>query len=147
MVRGQELPFPKVNLRHPARHGRAVDMHVHRRQKDADLFPLTRGRGLRIRRSRDEHAAVCRRQHEGWVLRRVSIRIAKEIEKKNGEKSEWHGADGADGQSRRNRESGRATDEGVPGAIDRHERGLTLFSPKAMEFSEKRVRPLYLKSM
>ena len=49
-----------------------------------------------------------------------AIGIAEEVEKEGGEKKQWHGAGGADGQSRRNRKSGRATDEGIPCAIDRH---------------------------
>ena len=78
------------------------------------------GAAVRVGRPGDEHAAVGRRQHERRILRRDAIGIAEEEEKERGEDEQWHGAGGADGQSRRNRKSGRATDEGITCAIDRH---------------------------
>ena len=90
------------------------------------------------------HAAVGRGQHEVGVLRRDAVGIAKKVQKKSGEKQEWHGAEGAGGRSRRYRKNCRATDERITRAIDRHKRGLTLFLHQTRESSKKRVRTLML---
>ena len=48
----------------------------------------------------------------------MAIRISKEEREERGENQQWHGAYAADGQSRRERESGRATDEGIARPIN-----------------------------
>src|SRR5262249_6073382 len=65
---------------HASRHGYSVDVDVHRRQKDADLFPRSWRRAVRDDIARDEHASVRRREdvvvrQRGW---RDAVRIAKE---------------------------------------------------------------------
>src|SRR5215203_7254373 len=49
MIRRQELAFAKVDFRDPARYGRAVHMHIHGREKDADLLPVAGWGCTRVR--------------------------------------------------------------------------------------------------
>ena len=121
MVRRQKSAALEVDAQHAAGNRRAVHVHVHRGEKDADLAPIARGRGGRIGRARHQHAAVGRRQHRDvGVGRRVSIGIAKEEREEAGENHKWHGAGVANGQSRCHRKGGRATDEGKTCPIDPH---------------------------
>jgi hypothetical protein len=120
VICGQEPALAKSDFRDSAGNRAAVDVHIGRRKENADLLPLAGRRGLGIGWSGYEHTAIGRRQHQVRVLRRDAVGIAKEIQEKSGEDQEWHGAEGANGRSRRYRKDCRATDERITCAIDRH---------------------------
>ena len=102
----------------------AVDVHVHRRQEDADLLPwhpARRRRRVRHRRPGDQHAAVRGRQHDIRIRRRDSVRITKEENEEQPEDDERDRAAATrDGRARDRGEQQRAADErqarGIRGA-------------------------------
>ena len=62
---------------HAARDRRAVDVHIQRRQKDADLLPLPHGR-VRSRRTNPLHDAVGRRHDERLIGGQHAFGVAEE---------------------------------------------------------------------
>ena len=64
---GRKFAFAEFHFRNASRHRRTIHVHVHWRQKNADLLPLTRRRCRRMGRSCDKHTAVGWREHESLV--------------------------------------------------------------------------------
>jgi hypothetical protein len=119
-VRRQEFPRMVLHPRHAPGNRRAVDVDIHRRQKDADLLPLPGRRAGAGRRANDHHAAVRRRHDEPRILG-AAVRIAKEERKE--------AAEGPAGLPRRRRATAqrdgkrqRAEDEEPPRSIDHGDR-------------------------
>ncbi len=102
-------------------------MHIHRRQKHADLLPVAWWRRLGDCRSRHENPAVGGRQHDiagtraAWTAgadSSVPFGIAKEEEKEPGEDDKRYRQRPRDDRGRRDRQGQGADDERKPGGID-----------------------------
>ena len=80
VVGGQEPPGTVRHIDHPTTDRRTVDVHVERRQEDADLLPAPFRRRARVGGPGVQDPAVGRRQHgiERDVGRLPPIGIAKE---------------------------------------------------------------------
>ena len=95
-------------------------MHVHRREKNADLLPRARRRAVRKRGSRDQHAAVRRREHDVVCGRRRAFGIAKEECKETGEREERNRDGPADSEAGEQRDDQGAADERQAGGVEAH---------------------------
>ena len=62
----------------PPADGRTVDVHVQRRQEDADLLPRPRRRDVRLRRTSVNDPPVSRRDDNARIRGDLPIRISKE---------------------------------------------------------------------
>ena len=85
MVGREVLAAAEIHFRDPSRNRRPIDVHVDRRQEDADLPPLSRRCGGGLRGTRDQHPAVCRRENQVGIRRRLPLGVAKEIEEERGQ--------------------------------------------------------------
>ena len=89
-------------------------MNVHRREKDADLLPVSGRRSARFHWARDFHFAVGRRQHdpiEIGVRRDEAFRVAEKEGEKRAERDERDREDPPNRRAGKNRKKKRATDE------------------------------------
>ena len=89
-------------------------MDVHRREKNADLLPVTRRRRARFHRARDFHLAVRRRQHDIVAVAPIgntTLRIAEEEREKCAERDERDRVDPRDRRAGEKSEGERPADE------------------------------------
>ena len=110
-----------LHPRDRARHRHAVDVHVHRRQEDADLLPLPGGRARPRRLAGDHHRPSAGDSTRSAPVGGCAIGIAEEEQEERGE-------DAGTAPTRRGRTSSptttasdeRADDERPARAIDPH---------------------------
>ena len=120
------------DARDRARYRNAVDVHVHRREENADLLPCSGRRRVGQRIAGDEDASVGRREHDvlvvlaggvaGWTH---TLRIAEEECEERAENKEREREQPGHRQARQDGKRQRAADERQAGRIDTHQAILT----------------------
>ena len=109
-----------ADAQHAAAHRHAVDVHVHRREKDTDLTPGRGGKTLRRRLAGNHHSSIGRSQHGGRRRINRSIGIAKEEQKEERKEKKGRAEKLACRHTDDEGQNGAAQDKGPTSGIDTH---------------------------
>ena len=120
LVGRQELARRVLDAFDDTRERDPVDVHVERRQEDADLLPLAWRRHARFGRARHHDPAVGRRDHQVVVDHGRAFRVSEEIRHEARKGDERHRQLGATGREGEEGGGQGARNERGAGSVDTH---------------------------
>jgi hypothetical protein len=135
LVRGQKPTGMILHTHDAATDGYPIDVHVHRREKHADLLPLSRWRRIARGGTCDHHTAVGRRKHRAWRSVVSTVGIAKEEQEKTGQNQQRDAEERPSEQPDEGSDDRRPEDERPTGRVDSHK-----WCPASAEPNQTSVR-------